>query len=576
MRFFQAFSLLHRRTKSETFAAGYIPPTEGAVTNLNSRPDRPTSLPAGLGSNKEDISSVFDFAIAKFTPLSANFNHLNHAVSPHQRIAGNSQNGGSSSHLVEENMRLRDSLNLWFSEYSKADQLLQECRAELAFERDKYRTLQGQTTRDQELITDMKKDLSRYEKRFENSRGPDSTNQCSRVAIGSHNTLLLPGSYDSATSLAISTKIRTLDEYTSALRMTLSTRRQLRDQSKVTKFWKNVALSTGKCEDIITPSTSAISSIHGTLPPERKRAIDALMQERGWPYPQVQPAGPKTLVDSCSSDLPSKVSLSGNLSLSRIHPVSSIATTLQSTSSNNSVGSRLAPLASESLKTEINLLFGIQSSVKPSPPKKYRSPVLSSTPSKTLGESPSRLGNILKVNNLTFSFGSYGDLSQRFSVRFTPSSVIHPIRQYELQNLFSQSRTPRVKLPVAGAKDDYSINNFNPEPITELQPQLPSTCMDSSATSGPSRIFSESLGLLHHDTTDTDFNFHPVEIDKEEINPLKSGRSWQKHLIPAAKRVPSKIALRMPKKKVFSGKENVVVFSKPSSSKVQKPLFAKE
>src|SRR5260221_8764004 len=70
MRFFQAFSLLHRRTKSETFATGYVPPNQGsfaAVTNLNSRP---SSLPAGLGSNKEDISSVFDFAIAKFTPLS--------------------------------------------------------------------------------------------------------------------------------------------------------------------------------------------------------------------------------------------------------------------------------------------------------------------------------------------------------------------------------------------------------------------------------------------------------------------------------------------------------------------------
>jgi len=427
MRFFQAFSLLHRRTKSETFATGYVPPNQGsfAVTNLNSRP---SSLPAGLGSNKED---VFDFAIAKFTPLSANFNHLNHAVttSRHQRIAGNSQNGLSSL-LVEENLRLRDSLNLWFSEYSKADQLLQECRAELAFERDKYRTLQRQTDRDQELIKNMKKDISRYEQRFENSRGLYSTNQSSLIqsnlADSSYNTLLIPCSSDSATSLAISTKIRTLDEYTSALRMTLSTRRQLRDQKKVSKFWKNVALSTGKCEDIITPSTSAISSIHSTLPPERKRAIDALMRERGWPYPQVQSAEHKILVDSGSFDLPSKASVTEDLSLSRIHPVSSIATTLQSTSSDNSVGSRLAPLASESLKTEINLLFGIQSSVKPSPHKKYRSPLLSSTPSKTLGDSPSGLGNILKANNLTFSFGSYGDLSQRFSVRFTPF-VIYPI-----------------------------------------------------------------------------------------------------------------------------------------------------
>jgi hypothetical protein len=34
-----------------------------------------------------------------------------------------------------------------------------------------------------------------------------------------------------------------------------------------------------------------------------------------------------------------------------------------------------------------------------------------------MGESPSRSSDIVRLNNLSFSFGSYGDLRQRFSVR---------------------------------------------------------------------------------------------------------------------------------------------------------------
>lgn len=427
MRFFKAFSLLHRRTKSETFIPGCIPPNPGgfAISNPNSRP---SSLPAGLGSTNagsSDISSVFDFATAKFTPVSANFNHLrglNHAIST-SPLSLNSL----SSILVEENMRLREALNMWFSEYSKANGLLQQCRSELAFDRDKIRTLQQQTARDQELIRDLKEDIFRYEKRFEALRDPGSPlshEPCSRdqsnPVNNPHHTLLLPGSSHSATSLLISNKTRTLDEYTSALRMTLSTRRQLRDQKKVCKFWKNMALTARNHDDIITPSTSAISSVHESLPPERKRAIDALMRERGWPYPQAQSPEPKTQVDDGSSEPPPKATLSADPLLTPVHPASSIAANLGSTPSNNSVGSRLAPLASESLKAEINMFFGIQGPEKlvSSSSKKFRSAVASSsTTSKTMGESPSRSSDILRLNNLSFSFGSYGDLRQRFSVR---------------------------------------------------------------------------------------------------------------------------------------------------------------
>lgn len=423
MRLFKAFSLLHRRTKSETFIPGYIPSNQ-AFSNLNA-PSRPSSLPAGLGSNtvdSSDISSIFDFATARFTPISANFNHLrvpithviSRAISSPQRSGKDSQNTLTSI-LIEENMRLRDALNLWFSEYSKTDELLQQCRVELAVAGNKTQTLQLQITRDQELIRDLQKDICRYEKAFENLRNPgpsDRSRRQSKFLNDEPNTVLFPGSSDSAMSLVTSEQIRTLDEYTSALRMTLSTRRQLRDQKKVSKFWKNMALSANKFDDIITPSTSAISSVHDPLPPERKRAIDALMRERGWPHPYPSAELKAPVEFASSSERPFRASLSGDLSVSHIHPVSSIAATLISTSSNNSVGSRLAPLASESLKAEINMLFGIQSSenIVSSPPKHVPSSAILKT---TVGSS-SRLGGILRA---TFSFGSYGDLSQRLSVR---------------------------------------------------------------------------------------------------------------------------------------------------------------
>lgn len=313
-------------------------------------------------------------------------------------------------------MRLREALDLWFSQYSKADELLQKSRTELALERDKVRTLQHQMARDQELILDLKRDVSRYEKRFESLRDPRSSylHDC-----WTNSPLLLPGPSDSVTSLVTFKKTRTLDEYTSSLRMTLATRRQLRDQKKISKFWKNMALRGGKCEDTITPSTSAISSVHDFLPPDRKRAIDALMRERGWPYPQAPSTQLKTRVVNGSSEPPVRSPLSEDVSLSRIHPVSS---TLDISVPISSVGSRLAPLASESLKAEINLLFGIQRTDKlmssSSSKKCLPADVSGSATSKMMVE-PSRLSNILKANNLNFSFGSYGDLSQRFSVRGT-------------------------------------------------------------------------------------------------------------------------------------------------------------
>lgn len=86
---------------------------------------------------------------------------------------------------------------------------------------------------------------------------------------------------------------RTQDEYLSAINMTLSTRRALRESKKISKFWKGVAMEDGARENVITPSPSNISSIHETLSTERQAAVDLLIKRRkNADLPPSQPLSP--------------------------------------------------------------------------------------------------------------------------------------------------------------------------------------------------------------------------------------------------------------------------------------------
>ncbi|KAJ7043351.1 hypothetical protein C8F04DRAFT_901841, partial [Mycena alexandri] len=70
---------------------------------------------------------------------------------------------------------------------------------------------------------------------------------------------------------------RTPDEYRSSLTLTLKTRKELRDAKKVAKFWKRVAHEDSQQSGIVTPSVSAISSIHEPLSAERQKAVEELI-----------------------------------------------------------------------------------------------------------------------------------------------------------------------------------------------------------------------------------------------------------------------------------------------------------
>lgn len=470
MRFFKAINLLHRRTKSETFIpASFIAQSDPALPANSLGPNE-------FGESRA-FASIFDFATSNYTSVPSTFSHLRgvHDTTSartsvtvgYRRCTGRDSQSSMPSLMVEENMRLRETLDLWFQEYSKVDELLQRCRAELALERTRIQSLQQEAVNDQEVIIKLREDLARYERGPVKSgdKGLSPVNFCGYSSqdrgyesTGSvtDNALLLPAPSESLSSLRIPGQPRTLGDYSSALRLTLNTRRQLRDQKKISKFWKTKALPTGKCEDIITPSTSAISSIHEPLPPGRRAAVEAFMLRRGLPLPQTKVAaqvesapGPNPspapateelgtvshnldtdpnitqilfpasstsfgscVIHSSASIAPLPSASSRSSGVSRIHPVASVAQTLASASSSVP---RLAPLASESLKAEINLLFGIHDTMGrlSSPSKKRRSgPALSAACSfSTVGPSSSRVSN-----NLNISFGSYGDLNLLVSV----------------------------------------------------------------------------------------------------------------------------------------------------------------
>ena len=68
-----------------------------------------------------------------------------------------------------------------------------------------------------------------------------------------------------------------MDEYSSALQMTLATQKELQDQKKTSLFWKRKALDSNEFQSVITPSVSSNSSVHDPLPLDCQIALDALI-----------------------------------------------------------------------------------------------------------------------------------------------------------------------------------------------------------------------------------------------------------------------------------------------------------
>ena len=96
---------------------------------------------------------------------------------------------------------------------------------------------------------------------------------------------------------------RTSDEYLSAISMTLNLRRELKDANKVAKFWRRAAKETSEHAGTFTPSVSNISSIREQLSEERQTAVeDLLVKLRSGTYPRMlkRHANVDSELDTCS------------------------------------------------------------------------------------------------------------------------------------------------------------------------------------------------------------------------------------------------------------------------------------
>lgn len=362
MRFFKAFNILHRRAKSATFVPG-TPPFHLHPPNV-----RGSFSFCGPSGQKDKAPSLFDLVTSR-PPIPGNFNHI-HGGPGTSGLWRLHRSGRTSTTSIEpdienEQLRLRDAIDFWIHEHSILQGLLKNSEENLLLEQRKVVALEH-------LIEADRREKLELQTHYENLLGklhPADDQAPSMPALSKPQP---PHSFESSVPREPfheqSVKLRTLDEYSSALRMTLTTRRQLRDQKKATKFWKRQAISEGT-QFIMTPSVSTLSSLHEVLPVERQAALDALVSRLGLT---------SKLAKSHANDSLSYPSMTmiNVRSLSNEGSQSGMST-LPPSLSRTSGTSRLGPLASESMKTEISLIFGSQNKLR-QPPPPTRAPALAS------------------------------------------------------------------------------------------------------------------------------------------------------------------------------------------------------
>lgn len=410
MRFFKAFNILHRRTKSATFVPG--PEPELSFVDASYSRGHVSSQPINASP-----SLLFELATMKEPTVPPNFNHLADRVSGLWRPKRSSHRSSTASAfdaMEKEHARLKDIIQFWVLEHSKLQANLAQCRDDLLAEQRKATALEQKTESDSLLIEGLTGKISHYERLFAHEKvesvdssliSSHSDKEHAQLPALQHGMVRASIDRDPNVPSGPSSKLRTVDEYSSALRMTLTSRKQLREQKKITKFWKTEALAKSHDESLITPSVSAISSIEEQpLSSRRQDALKALIIRRG-----------QTL-----SLLPNLVSSS---------TIGTMKSTLPSSASNASgTSSRLSPLASESMKAEVNLMFGSKGSLNRlalTPPKKlvgHLHPLSSDADTTQASASTSTASSIPIRKSLNIE--SFSDLNGFFNVSKIPGRTI--------------------------------------------------------------------------------------------------------------------------------------------------------
>jgi len=238
MRFLKSLTLRHRRTKSETFLA------QGETYSFSRDP---CISPDDPGSESSLTTTV---AGASPTKIALNLRLLD---------------------LDIQNRRLRDANTGWALEYAKLEAILKATREELLTFRRNYAAAdnknpeQLQATFDNVVAIMTQLGLTTLiEEPFQAGQELEmqiiDAIQEAAIIPGNSWTKVIP-------SLLVYNSPR---QYASALRMTLDTRKELRNSKKVAKFWKHLAKMDGQHLEAVTPSASNISSVcESNLTPDR-------------------------------------------------------------------------------------------------------------------------------------------------------------------------------------------------------------------------------------------------------------------------------------------------------------------
>ncbi|EGO25233.1 hypothetical protein SERLADRAFT_436993 [Serpula lacrymans var. lacrymans S7.9] len=296
MRFFKSFRLIHRRTKSEGDVPALLPLSSSPAPLKPSRSTQHVS-DVSAGHTHGGINNSSPFHIPG-SPISSF--HPEQLYSPFQVPWPDPYH----LHEVIDTFKLRTfELEAELRMVKKANITmkfdLDVLEDELSSTRDcHYREMVRIARLQRQNLFDIQQ-ITKLESRFNQLTGllhaiglspSDIVTVCEALEFSNENAedflvnaikaaVNQPGT-PLATIKPIIVGPRTPEHYRSALTMTLSTRRELKSSRKTTKFWKKLAREDGRYADLVTPSSSDISSVHELLSPQREDALKALIARR--------------------------------------------------------------------------------------------------------------------------------------------------------------------------------------------------------------------------------------------------------------------------------------------------------
>ncbi|KAG1809342.1 uncharacterized protein BJ212DRAFT_604069 [Suillus subaureus] len=289
MRFFKSFRLLHRRTKSE-----------GDVSHMVSSPSSSIGSSCSMGFRQMQYvrptsSSLINGSAAPvFVSLEASLPSFDPAqlYQPRPTRPLDMHTDGCIHQPESDTFRLRQANSELAADLADVTNDLSRTRNELYTEMTKLARFQHQLARGMDHI-------QKLESRFQRLAGllvdigiPYFTVQRISDALdsdlGTADHLLVNAIGDAVHDPeALLSRLKpavighpVLEQYQSALHMTLSVRRKVRAQKKVSKFWKRLAQEDDRYTDTVTPSSSNMSSVHEPLTPARQHAVDSLIARR--------------------------------------------------------------------------------------------------------------------------------------------------------------------------------------------------------------------------------------------------------------------------------------------------------